>query len=169
MRSTLALHAVVFYASLRKALVLVALWSLRYVPIQSLASSSADHPVWGCTSFPAHARHSSPLRAGAPPFATLDRAAALKAIRKRSAPMAELSARARSFSAFSAVHAAYESTTCPQKGAEANCSAAAGWRGARESAADLPILRQDCISTSHALMLRWHYENDRPYRRQPAG
>ena len=42
------------------------------------------------------------------------RAAALKAIRNRFAPMAKFSTGFRSFSPFSAVHEASESATCPQ-------------------------------------------------------
>jgi SAM-dependent methyltransferase len=54
--------------------------------------------------------------------------------------MAKFSAWFRSFSPFSAVYEAGDSATCPQKGAEANCSAAADRRDACESAVDRPII-----------------------------
>jgi len=66
-------------------------------------------------------------------------------MRKRSAPMAGISAWSRSFSPFSTTHEAGENATCPQKGAEANCSAGPDRRDACESAVDRPSLVRSVV------------------------
>ena len=75
-----------------------------------------------------------------PHFATLDHAFALKASRKRFAPVAEFSARSRPFLTFYAVYETGESATCPQEGRRSQLFGRANGRDACESAVGRPIL-----------------------------